>query len=599
MCGVLVVVAKRGSLDAGACRRALSGMTWRGPDLCVSEVFEDRVFIGETILSVTGDLDPADDQQRSRSGRLSIAFNGEIYGHAALAARLLPDRPDLRRPDTVDTRVLLELHEALEPDAVTRELDGMYAYALLDRRSRRLHVARDVQGEKSLYVYEDEDLIVVASEIPAIRTLRPVLAIDAQTLRDYFHTRHLLLGDRAVQRGIRQVHPGSVESLDLDRLTWRRMAALSPSDWIDPGRMEANASRSPDDLADELDAILDRCVVEMLPRGRRYAAVVSGGIDSSLVASYVVRRGDPQLLIAVNHLGKDRLSSELGPFERALGRPIQVLNVDRGTYSGEIVRCQQLCASPLPSHSFVPQALQSAAVRAAGCRVLFGGDGGDEVFGGYDAYLRPPPEPGDTSPSPYTAYAPSQLPFDDDDPSALRSELATAWREALDAYAHVRPFAARVALAMMYCDLVHQLPLVGMRGADLMSMMWSVEVRSVLVRRPVLAFALNLPLAAKADPSAPDPLRRTKTLLKKVFERHYGRDLILEKQGFAGFPNESAAYLGDRTDFLAHDVLGVPSAARSQALGRDVAWKLANVEFFLRNTADAVTPRAVLSDTVR
>lgn len=561
-------------------------MTWRGPDLCLSEVFEGRIFIGETILSITGELEGGAEQQSSDSGRFTVAFNGEIYEHRALAERYLPERPDLRRPETVDTRVLVELHEKLEPDRIAQELDGMYAYALLDRTRRRILVARDVQGEKSLYVFEDDEIIVMASEVPAIRALRPRFEIDPQTLRDYFHTRHLLLGDRAVQRGIRQIHPGRVEALDLDRLSWSTVSARSPADWIDPDRMERNASRSLDDLADELDATLERCVVGMLPSGRRYAAVVSGGIDSSLVASYVVRRGNPDRLIAVNHLGKDLLSGQLGGFEAALGRPIEILNVDSGTYGGEIVRCQQACASPLPSHSFVPQALQSAAVRAAGCRVLFGGDGGDEVFGGYDAYLSASTSLPDLSPSPYTAFGEPALPFVRDDPSILRAELAAAWAEALKAYGHVEPLEDRVALAMMYCDLVHQLPTVGMRGADLMSMMWSIEVRSVLVRRPVLEFALNLPVGAKIDRAAADPMLRTKVLLKKVFVRHYGHELLAEKQGFAGFPNESAAFLGDPADFLAHDVLGVPSAARSKALGRAAAWKLANVEFFLRHTPD-------------
>ncbi|HUR91677.1 MAG TPA: asparagine synthase-related protein [Gemmatimonadaceae bacterium] len=585
MCGILAVIRKtERPLDVAACRRALSGLSWRGPDLLASSTWNERVFLGQTILSLTGDItDPGGGKATAASGRYQIAFNGEIYNYKALAARWLPDRMHVSESST-DTEVLANLHDVLDPEKIPGELDGMYAYVALDERAQALYLARDVQGEKSLYVYEDVDIIVVSSEIPAILSLVPNAPLDVQVLRDGFRTRHFMTFERTAHTGIRQMKAGRVERLDLRALSWSIPADRSISDWIDPARLEANRQRSLDSLTDELDALLSECTREMIPSRRRFAAVVSGGVDSSLLSRYVVTHGNPDLLIAVEHVGKDRISADLSGFEKVLGRAIDVLRIDQAPYSAEIVRCQATCAAPLGSHSFVPQSLQSARVRSAGCRALFGGEGGDELFGGYDAYLDIPSAAGRYSTSPYMAHAEPELAFSGDDPKMIQEELSSAWARALEAYSFVTDEREQMALAMMYADAAYQLPSVGLRGADLMSMMWSVETRSVFIRKPVVEFALNLPLAARIDPAAENKNLRTKVVLKRAFLRHYPAELLVEKQGFAGFPNESAAYLGDRADYLACDVLGIDRGAiASTSLSRATLWKLANTEYFLRS----------------
>lgn len=572
MCGILVVVAKRaGGLDLPACRRALASMHWRGPDATFAHVWDNRVFLGQTVLSVTGTLPgTADQHHRSASGRYTVFYNGEIYNFEKLA----------QGAAGTDTQVLTALHDRFDVDEIPPLLDGMYAYAVLDASARRLHLVRDVQGEKSLYIYEDAAQVIVASEPRAIRLLVPELSVDAQALRDYFRTRHLMLFERTVYDGVRQLRPGQRETLDLDAGTWSSGRQRRLRDWIDPSQMARNAGRSNESLADELDELLRRCVRQMLPVNRRYAAVVSGGVDSSLLAHYLLAEGAPDLLVAVHHVGKDRISDDLAGFERVLGHAIRVVPVDAAVYAAEIARCQAVCQAPLHTHAFIGQAVQSGVVRASGGRVLFGGDGADEFFGGYEAYVSAPAA-GRFSPSPYTGHAEPAFAFDGDAPERLQADLAAAWADALDAYGGV-PEPERARQAMMYCDAAHQLPEVGLRGADLMSMMWSVETRSVYLRRPIIAFALNLPLRAKTDPAAP-PLRRAKPLLKHLFLRAYPEALLAEKQGFAGFPNESGAWLGRPEDFVALDVLGLPPERLAAGWAdRAAAWKLINVEYFLR-----------------
>lgn len=585
MCGILVVLSKQTAVDASACRRALSTLAWRGPDFCVSRVWQHRLFLGQAVLSLTGDPPFDDGYQRSRSGRWEVMYNGELYNCAALQSQVLDRRSDLASRSRTDTELLANLHELLAPEEVPARLDGMFAYALFDEQARRLSLVRDPHGEKRLYVYEDDGLLIVASEIRAILSLAPHLRPDPQALRDYFRTRHLMLGHRTVYAGVRELPPGAFESLELDSGRWTHQRFGGLRDWIDPSRMGVNARRTADDLADELADLLDLCVREMLPADRRYAAIVSGGVDSALIAGAVVRQGNPDVLIAVDNVGKDPLTQDLSGFERVLGRPVTKVSSDAASYAAEVPRCQRAVGSPLPSHSFVAQSQQCAVIRAAGCRVAFGGDGADELFGGYRAYLDCSDTDTQYSPSPYTAHRTPILRFNSDDPRTIQHELAAAWAAARDAYAFVEHACDRQRLAMMLCDAEYQLPAVALRSVDVMSMMWSVESRSVFLRKPVMQFALNLPVRMKADPrSSVDPLLRTKPLLKRLFLRRFPRELLQDKSGFAGFPNESGQWLGSPADFLALDFLGVDRISLALAMAdRDEAWKLINIEYFLRH----------------
>lgn len=585
MCGILNVISKNGKdLDLAACRRALSYLTWRGPDLTTYKVWDSRIFWGQTILSITGAINNTDKHLSSVSGRFHLVFNGEVYNFRELESQWLNNKLNFISHGGTDTQVLVNLHEVLSLREVPRLLDGMYAYSLLDMKERTINICRDVQGEKSLYIYEDSNFVVISSEIRPILSLIPSIKPDPQILRDYFHTRHFMFFERTLYPGIRQLLPGHIETINIDTMHWSKYCYQELSEWVDPDRMDKYSNLSIDVLSDELDSLIESCLRQMIPEQRKYAAVVSGGVDSSLIAHYLVKHGNPDVLVAVNHIGKDRISKNLSGFEQILGKTINVINIDIAAYSSEIPRCQQVCGSPLLSHSFVGQSIQSKFVQSAGCRVLFGGEGADELLGGYPCYHENRSPNGRFSPSPYTAYYDSELEFIDENPMQLHYDLSEAWKRSLKAYENIKDPGERIAQAMMFCDFAWQLPSVGLRGADLMSMMWSVETRSVFIRRPLITLALNLPVSVKSD-AAPqaNPILRAKPLLKKLFLRHFPAKLLQEKQGFAGFPNESAMYLGDISDFNAVDVLNIrPQSVKDRVLDKATIWKLVNIEYFLR-----------------
>ena len=585
MCGIFGVVSKTyKKLDQSACKRALGKLSWRGPDFSIHTFWEDRVFLGQSILSITGSVKSMNGQHlQSKSGRFFIGFNGEIYNYRKLQAHYLKNMFN-EYDEITDSEVLVNLFDEKKISDIPELLDGMYSVLLLDIKNETLTIFRDPQGEKSLYIYEDSTVIVFSSEISPIINFVPSIQINKQSLCDYFHTRHMLQFERTIFTDIRQIPPGSNHTLDLKSLSWSKSFQKTMNSWINPEKMESYAKRSEEDLLDELDSILIKCIKEMIPH-RPFATVISGGIDSSLISALLVKYGDPDMLVAINHLGKDLISNDLEGFEKHLGRKINVIDVDLASYSAEIERCQKACGGPLFSHSFIGQSIQSSHVRAAGCKVLFGGEGADELFGGYASYLNNRGVISRFSVSPYTSYFKTQLSFLNNDPSNIKGELEEAWLVALGSYEHLSDINEKVAQAMMYCDLAFQVPSVGLRGADLMSMMWSVETRSVFMRKPIVEFALNLPLKLKSNIKCSDPLLKSKYLLKKLFLRYFPEELLTSKQGFSGFPNESVIYLGDIKDFMVFDFLQISKdVLKKQQLTRDTEWKLINVENFLRNS---------------
>lgn len=276
MCGILAVV--RREIDERACLEALSTLIWRGPDVQWHRNLTG-LFLAQTVLSITGTPKETPD----------LLFNGELYNYRKLA-------------DTQsDTEALEHLHRVMPAEHIPPFLDGMYAYVA--KQGNALYLACDPQGEKSLYIYEDDEQIVVASEIRAIRRLTQ-LELDVDSLQGYFRTRHFVCPGRTAFRKVRQMLPGQMLRLDLETREWREVRRQTLADLIDPARIEANESRSLDDLADELDAILRQCAKEMVPE-RPWAAVVSGGVDSSLLAYYLTREARAVCLVAVDNV-RDR-----------------------------------------------------------------------------------------------------------------------------------------------------------------------------------------------------------------------------------------------------------------------------------------------------
>lgn len=358
--------------------RMLSRLRHRGPD--GGGVTEDAgVAIGMRRLAIV-DIEHGQQPMLSDDKTIALVHNGEIYNAPALRERL--SRQGVRFQTRSDTEVILRLYE-MDPDAVEQELSGMWAFAIHDRRRRRLVLSRDRFGIKPLFVARRGHMLAFASELSALDRSAPELSSAFEVDPDAAHAM-LAWGyvpeNATIYRGVERVAPAHRLEVDLEtgqgatRPYWK----LVPS-------AEAATVRSLDDACALVEPILRRSVREHLESDVPLAAFVSGGIDSGLVASYAAESTD----IKAYTIGFREPRFDESPHARAtaekLGIPIQIEILDEQmalTHLGEV-----LCAydEPFGDSSSLATYLLSRHV-ARDFKVALGGDGGDEVFAGYSKY---------------------------------------------------------------------------------------------------------------------------------------------------------------------------------------------------------------------
>ena len=584
MCGIIVVFSKQSKVDIVQCDRALNRLRLRGPDFSFRQMYYDnRLYFGQTVLSITGNPSEfIDSYHKSRSGRFDILLNGEIYNHEELFEACLKPAGFISRSFS-DTEALVNLHDVKSPIDIFNELNGMFAYVSYDSLENILIIGRDIIGEKILYRYEDDDLMILSSEIGPIIEMKPSVKINTNVLREYFFTRHLLAPDETTFEGVNLVQPGNLIKFDLRSASFETLCVRRPADLIDPGIIENNKRRSADDLVDEMEAVFENTARLVTPP-IDYYSVFSGGIDSSLASVFVSKRHSPKGLIALQFPGKDKVSEDLLVFEKKLGRSIDRLVVNEELFGSFYGDCYKAACGPLSTHSFVSQAIMSRYVKEQATKVLIGGDGADELFGGYEFYkrfcnIKTFPE---NNPSPYSGFVPLAVRFFNWTPGKIQEEIRERWKTFSSYYEFEDDPIERMIQTALYSDTVVQLESVGIRAADTMSMVNSVESRCFYLSQGILKFALNLPACHKVDLCAADELFVTKPLLKRLFIRHLGKNLLFPKQGFSGFPNESGRILIDNNYDLVKKVLELAHIPEINGrISQTIEWKLINVELFL------------------
>ena len=346
------------------------------------EMISPNVFMGQVVLSMTGQIKKDLNQHYSNSKNKFILFNGEIYNFKDLSKDYLNFNANEK---TTDTKVLVNLFEKLEINYANQLLDGMYAFAIYDKFKNSILLNRDPQGEKSLYIYEDHKKIIISSEINTIINYNKNGEINFEVLKNYFYSRHLIQFYKTIFKNIKILEPGNLLSLNLNNFKFKLVNKISFNDYIDSKKYQSNLKKSENDLITEIDYFLNKNIKEMIPE-RKFASIVSGGIDSSLVSKFICKVSNPTQLIALDHVGKDTISNSMKIFEKELNNKIYNHKVYLNEYYKNLLKALQICNGPVHSHSFVGQLINSKEISKKGCRAIFGGEGADELFGGYDTY---------------------------------------------------------------------------------------------------------------------------------------------------------------------------------------------------------------------
>jgi len=369
MCGIAGYVDPRGA-RRGDVERMTAAIRHRGPD-GQGCLVRGPVGLGHRRLSII-DLEGGAQPMGNDDGSVWITFNGEIYNYRELRNEI-EDEFSFRTHS--DTEVILRLYEKYGTDCVKR-LRGMFAFAISDERNGRLFIARDHLGQKPLYYFHDGERFGFGSEIKALLALQPALAeVDQNALYEYLSLR-IITAPRSMFKGIRKLPAGH-------HLVFEGGAVHIERYWDLDFRTKHDLDF--DALLDELDRRLAETVEYHLVSDVPVGAFLSGGVDSSLVVAMMSKAAGGGFKTFSGDVPYGDFSET--PYSRLVAERYHT-DARELTIAPSLVRTLPDLVWHLdePSDPLSTCMYYISELARRDVKVVLGGDGGDELFGGYDRY---------------------------------------------------------------------------------------------------------------------------------------------------------------------------------------------------------------------
>lgn len=375
--------------------RMTSSLVHRGPDQQgVWTDSENHVGLGHRRLSILDLTESGRQPMTSRSGRYVIVFNGEIYNFLELKKRLEGLRYEFRGHS--DTEVLLAAIDVWGVIVAVEQLLGMFAFALWDRNERTLTLVRDRIGEKPLYYGWHGGSFWFASELKAIALATNSLTVDRDALTSYVRSGYVP-APWSIYQHIYKLPPGCLIELS----NTSRPGGFSPQADSSPSAPQsywtvaAAAARGRGDMIEDageattlLDGLLRRSIGLQTVADVPVGAFLSGGIDSSLVVGVMqalASRPVNTFTVGYAEQAFDE-STFAADIARHLGTNHQTLTISSADTLGVIPDLATIYDEPFADASQIPTYLISKLARQK-VTVALSGDGGDELFAGYNRYF--------------------------------------------------------------------------------------------------------------------------------------------------------------------------------------------------------------------
>lgn len=389
MCGIVGVLDPTRARSVDLVEEILGDMARpmvnRGPDGSGSWVDPDAgIGLGHRRLSILDLSEHGAQPMHSADGRWVLTYNGEIYDHRELAEDLHSSGVRLRGHS--DTEVLLESIATWGPDKTLQRIDGMFALGLWDRRERVLLLARDRMGEKPLFYGRlGSGEVVFGSDLDALSRHpcfdRPV---DRDALALYFRHKYVP-APWSIYSGIWKLEPGHTVRIDATGAIGEPEPYWSYLDIVSRG---ATFTGSPDEAVEEMDRLLRRSVRRRLVADVPVGAFLSGGIDSSTVVAVAQQESAaPVRTFTIGSPSTDYdESSDARRIAEHLGTDHTELIVTEADAMAMVGKLGAIHDEPFADSSQVPTRLVSELARRS-VTVALSGDGGDELFAGYNRHL--------------------------------------------------------------------------------------------------------------------------------------------------------------------------------------------------------------------
>jgi asparagine synthase (glutamine-hydrolysing) len=377
MCGIAGIFrTDGGSIDASRVVRMRDAMAYRGPD--ASGLSQGRGFVlGHRRLSIIDLSDQGKQPMTNEDGSIEVVLNGEIYNFADLRPEL--ERNGHRFRSRTDTEVLLHGYEHWGIRELLARIRGMYAFAIVDRQRHELHLARDPLGKKPLFFCLAGNELAFASSARALAEgLSRIPEVNPASI-DCLLTYSYIPGPGTIFRGVEKLPPGHGLSLGKDG---KRSEFVH---WA-PDFLHAQEDASEQEWLDRTEDVLLKAVRRRMVADVPLGILLSGGVDSSLIAAMVARLAPETRCFSVAN--EDKALDE-SRFARIVaehcGLVHEVLPVD-GNFRSRLIPLIMGMGEPLADASAINVCAIAEKARQF-VTVVLTGDGGDEGFGGYSQFF--------------------------------------------------------------------------------------------------------------------------------------------------------------------------------------------------------------------
>jgi asparagine synthase (glutamine-hydrolysing) len=377
MCGIVGIIdKKKRPVDQRILADMAERIAHRGPD-GEGEYLEKNVGFYHKRLAI---IDIESGAQPMVSPHHAIVFNGEIYNYIEL-------REDLKQRGhrfvtESDTEVILQSYQEYGNECLNN-LNGMFAFLIHDKIRNCVIAARDHFGIKPLYYYISQEYILFASEIKALLAHPAVTPELDQPAMDDYLTFQFALGDKTLFKNIFKVKPGHYLNIDLHSFQIQQVNYWKPNFSVDTTHTESY-------FINELRYLLEDTIRLQLRSDVPLGCYLSGGMDSSLITLMAAARLPKRLLTFSGAFHEGPAFSEMAYIEevaKKAGSEAHSVYPTAQDFIDNIANLIYHLDEPVAGPGLFPQYMVSKLAKEQGVKVVLGGQGGDEIFGGYARYV--------------------------------------------------------------------------------------------------------------------------------------------------------------------------------------------------------------------
>ena len=375
MCGIAGFFSPKNKFSEHDLFKMTQNLAHRGPD-AEGFFYDELCGLGHQRLSILDLSEGANQPMWSANKRFVCVYNGEIYNFREI--KLLLGQEQITFKTTSDTEVLIELFVKKGTEFV-KDLNGIFAIAIYDTQQKKLFLFRDRLGVKPLYYYSGQHNFAFASELKSLLTLGLPKVIDTGAMADFLHLGYIPAPD-TIFENIYKLPSGNFLEITANE-------SVMTSYWNAADNISRGTLNDETQAVKELDSLLKSSVGMQMLSDVPLGVFLSGGIDSSIVASFASHATEKK--IKTFSIGFENEKFNEAPFARKVAQHLQTdhheLIISTREAQQHIANMIDVFDEPFADSSAIPTMLVSQLARKE-VKVALSGDGGDELFFGYGTY---------------------------------------------------------------------------------------------------------------------------------------------------------------------------------------------------------------------